>query len=130
MSITNQFNRQYARTIVVDIGIKNIGAGNETKAKLPQGTLLQSVQFVTVVAFNSATTATGTVTDGTTVFVNAVDLKTVGSETVANAPKFYPAGGELTFSAAETGAGATAGRALAVVTYVSAGGGDEVYGPS
>lgn len=125
---TKQSNRQLPRTIVVDLGVEQMGAGNEVTAKLPMGALLQSVQLLTVTAFNSVTTATATVSDGTTAFVSAADVKTVGSETVANAPAYYPAGGTLTFSLAETGATATAGRAIAVASYVLAGGGDEIYG--
>lgn len=125
---TNQFNRQKPRSIVVDLGVAQMGAGNEVTAKLPMGALLQSVQLLTVTAFNSATTATATVGDGTTDFVAAQDVKTVGSETVANAPAYYPEGGTLSFSLAETGAAATEGRAIAVASYVLVGGGDEIYG--
>lgn len=128
MAKTNEFDRQKVRAIVADITPANMGAGNEIEAKLPQGALLLRVALVTATAFNSGTTATGTISDGTTTFANAVDLLSAGSETVANAPKYYPQGGKLTFSAAQTGAAATAGRAIAVAEYVQLGVGDEVYG--
>lgn len=125
---TIQFNRQNVRAVLVDLGVKNIGAGNEVEAKLPQGTLLLRAKLFTVTAFNAGTTATGTIGDGTTTFVNAQDVLTVGDETVANVPKFYPQGGKVTFSLAQTGTAATAGRAIGLLEYVQLGVGDEVYG--
>ena len=65
--------------------------------------------------------ATATITDGTTALVSAVDVKTTGIETVAVAQKFYADGGTITFSLAETGATATAGRAIAYVSYIQLG---------
>ncbi len=128
----NQFNRQAPRQIVVDLGVDNVGADNKITAKLPMGAFLQSVQVLGVEAFNTGTTGTATasVGDGTTVFANGVDVKTVGNKTVANAPKFYPQGGTLEFSLAETvvDTAATAGRVLAVASYVVVGAGDSVHG--
>lgn len=126
--MSNQFNRQFARKIVVELNPDTIGAANKVTAKLPQGAILLSVVLLTATAFNSATTTTGTITDGTTVFANGVDLKSTGSETVANAPKHYPQGGTLDFSVAETGAAATDGLAFGIVEYVQVGSGDEIYG--
>ncbi|WP_339830297.1 hypothetical protein [uncultured Arenimonas sp.] len=125
---TNIVARQMVRSVVADLGPSNMGAGNGFTAKLPQGAVLARLIALTITAFNSATTSTLTVTDGTTVFVNAVDVQSTGSETVANAPKFYPAGGELQFNLAETGAAATAGRVVVIAEYYSVGIGDEVYG--
>ena len=122
----NVFETQKPREIVVDLGIANIGAGNGVTAKLPTGALLTRVLLLTTTAFNG-TTNTATIGDGTTTFANAVDLTSAGSETVAGAPKFYPAGGTLTFSLAQTGT-ATAGRALALAEYVIVGAGDDIYG--
>lgn len=127
-----QTNRQFGRQIVVDLGVANIGAGNEVTAQLPMGAIVKSVQVLGVEAFNTGSTgtATATVTDGTTTFADAVDVKATGSKTTANAPKFYAAGGELTFSLGETvvDTAATAGRVLGIVDYVLVGGGDEIYG--
>lgn len=125
---TNRFQRQHPRYIMVDLGVDNIGAGNGYTAKLPQGALLLGTGVQTVTAFNSATTTTATVTDGTTTFVNAVDVKTTGAETAANTPKFYATGGELQFNLAETGAAATAGRAIGYAWYIQLGVSDEVHG--
>lgn len=120
--------RQMVRSVVADLGPANIGAGNGFTARLPQGAILARLIALTVTAFDSATTTTLTVTDGTTVFVNAQDVQSTGSETVANAPKYYPSGGELQFNLAETGAAATEGRVLVVAEYYAVGNGDEVYG--
>ena len=65
-------------------------------------------------------TNTVNVTDGTTVFVTAQDVKSVGSETVANVPKFYATGGTITASLAQTGA-ATAGLVIVEISYVQEG---------
>ncbi len=71
----------------------------------------------TVVAFNSATTATLSISDGATTFAAAVDVRTVGAEVVANLAAFYPSGGTLTISMVQTGAAATVGRVIVVATY-------------
>lgn len=126
----SQFNTQFGRKVVVDLGVEDIGASaaNKKIVKLPQGAILTSLALLTVTAFNSGTTTTATIGDGTTTFANAVDVKSTGSETVTGVPKFYPAGGTLEFTLAQTGTAATTGRALAVVDYVITGGGDEIYG--
>jgi len=126
MAVKNAFNRQKVLAIVADLGIGNIGAGNEVTAKLPQGALVVDVQSHTVTAFDG-TTNTATITDGTTAFVSAVDVKSTGIETAAVAGKFYPQGGTITFSLAQTGT-ATVGRNIGVVQYVQLGVGDAVYG--
>lgn len=125
---TRQINHQRVRAVVVDLGIENIGAGNGITVKLPMGAIVLRLLPKTITAFDSATTATHTVSDGTTTLVNAVDVKSAGNETVANVPIHYPNGAELTFSLAETGAAATVGRVLDVLEYVLSSGGDEVYG--
>jgi hypothetical protein len=111
MTAKNIFGRQSPAIAMVDLGIANIGAGNEITVTIPPGGVLADLKFLTTTAFDG-TTNTATVSDGTTTFVNAVDVKSTGSETVANVPKFYPSGGTLTFSMAQTGT-ATVGRALA-----------------
>src|SRR3546814_13560688 len=108
---TNQFERQPVQAIVVDLGPENMGPGNGYTAKLPMGAAVVDADLITVTAFNSATTATGTIGDGSTNFVNAQDEKTTGPETAAVSYKFYPEGGTMEFILAETGADATAGRA-------------------
>lgn len=125
---TNRYQRQVPQYIMVDLGIENIGADNGYTAKLPQGALLLGTGLQTVTAFDSGTTATGTITDGTTTFVNGVDVKSTGAETASNTPKFYPQGGTLQFNLAETGTTATAGRAIGYAWYIQLGVGDTTYG--
>ena len=115
---TNAYERQPAQYVVVDLGVANIGTGNGYTAVLPRGAQIVAVGLNTVTAFNSGTTATGTITDGTTALVSAQDVKTTGIETVAVAGKLYPDGGTIQFNLAETGAAATAGRAIGYVGYV------------
>lgn len=109
---------QWPLAVAHSLGIANIGASNGAEFKLPPGALLLRIAVVTVTAFNSATTTTLTVGDGTTTFASAVDVKTTGSETVANAPKYYPTGGTVSITLAETGAAATAGEAFVVAEYI------------
>lgn len=123
---TNQFNRQEVLSAMVDLGVANIGTGKGYTAVIPRGALIISAGLYTVTAFDSGTTATGTITDGTTALVDAQDVKSTGIETVAVAQKFYPDGGTITFSLAETGTTATAGRAIGYVNYIQLGCGDYI----
>lgn len=123
---TKQAKRQYERNILVELGPGNMGAGNEVTARLPQGAWVTNVVPVTETAFNSGTTATMTVTDGTTVFVNAQDVKTTGIETAAVTQKYYPQGGTLTCSLGQTGTAATSGRALVKISYLQSDVEDEI----
>lgn len=129
---TNVDNRQYTLAAVAQLGVANIGAGNGVEMDLPPGALLLRAYVLTDVAFNTAGTGTAalTLTDGTTVFANAVDVKTTGNETVANAPKFYPNGGVLAASITEVldTTAANAGRVSVVAEYVIIGRAHEVQG--
>ena len=118
---TNAYERQHAKYVMVDLGIANIGTGNGYTAAIPRGALIVSAGVITETAFNSATTTTATITDGTTALVSAVDVKTTGIETVAVAQKFYASGATIQFNLAETGAAATAGRAIGYVSYIQLG---------
>lgn len=129
----NQFNRQDILAIVVELTPKNSGAANSVKAKVPQGAHVLDVDLFTAQAFNTGGTTpvvTGSIGDGTTTFVNAQDLSSAGNETAAVEKKFYPTGGEITFSIAESAASglvpATAGRAIGVVQYVQLGRGGAI----
>lgn len=137
MGITNQFNRQSKQEIVVVLTPATVGSDNAVTAKLPMGALITNVELHTVEAFDTSgadSTITGTITDGTTTFVNAQDLKSTGKETVAVAFKHLPQGGTLTFSIAEAATvpanlvPAKNGKAIAVVSYVIEGAGCSVYG--
>lgn len=124
---TDQFNRTKTKYAMVDLGIGNIGTGNGITAKVPRGSVLVAAGVTVAEAFNSGGTtpvATVNVGDGTTDFVAAQDAKTAGTKTVANLGKFYPAGGEILFSLAESGAPlvpATEGRAVGYIAYLQLG---------
>lgn len=122
MTVKNIIDRQLLKSGSAVLGIANIGAGNEVTFGIRPGTHLLRVMVHTVTAFDG-TTNTATVGDGTTVFANAVDVKTAGSETVANAPKYYPSGGTLTVSLAQTGT-ATVGEVVVVYEYILRDNGD------
>lgn len=115
---TNFSDRQTVLGAVAEVGPRNMGAGNGVDISLPAGAVLLRLIVLTTTAFNSVTTATLTVSDGTTTFANAVDIKTTGSETVANVPKYYPTGGKLSVTLAQTGGDATAGAAVVIPEYV------------
>lgn len=118
---TNVYQRQHPEYAICDLGIANIGTGNGYTINVPAGAFVTQVALNTVTAFDSGTTATGSIGDGTTTYVNAQDVKSTGIETVAVVNKFYPDGGTITVSLAETGTTATVGRAVAVVGYVGLG---------
>lgn len=129
MAITKQVDRQRVLAAVADVGIAQIGVAgaNGIAMIIPPNAVVLSVEGLTTTVFNSATTDTLLVTDGTTIFINGADIKTaVGVAVTANAPKFYPSGGTITVSAAETGATATAGRTIVTVRYIVVGRGNEV----
>ncbi len=118
-------DRQHPKGATADLGIANIGTGNGVTIAIPVNALLVRMFAVTITAFNSSSTNTLTAGDGTTTFVNGVDIKTTGSETVSNTPKFYPTGGTITVSLADTGEMmATAGRVMVVVEYYVLNNGD------
>lgn len=129
------YERQTVLAILADLGVENIGSGNGVTAKLPQGALVVGVGLLGVEAFNTdgtTPTATATVSDGTTIFVNAQSVATTGDKTVEVNRKFYPTGGEIIFSLAEGAASglvpATEGRALGIVQYIQLGRGGEIQG--
>lgn len=120
---TKIIDRTYPMGQAAAMGIANIGADNGVSFAVPMGAIVVRVVALTTTAFNSGTTATVTVGDGTTTFVNAQDLLSAGSETVANTPKLYPTGGTITATLAETGTAATAGAVYVYVEYVRPGNG-------
>lgn len=115
-------DRQWPLSAMVQVGTANLGAGNGLELVLPPGALLLRLGVFTATAFNG-TTPTLTAGDGTTTFANAVDIATVGAETVAGVPKFYPTGGKITV----TGAGdSTSGLAFVTAEYVVKDRGNEI----
>lgn len=110
--------RQYVLSAMAEVGADNIGADNGVRIPLPGGAMLLRLEVVVTTVFDSETTTTLTVGDGTTTFANAVNAQTLGSKTVTNVPKFYPVPGGLEVVLAETGDPATAGKAYVVAEYV------------
>ena len=116
MPQTTVVERQYPLIATAIVTKANIGAGNEVLLKIPAGAYVMGVQAFTTVAFDG-TTNTITLGDGATTFVSAQDVKTLGLETAAVANKYYPTGGTITVSLAQTGT-ATVGQAIALVEYI------------
>lgn len=126
MATKKNIERQWALKAFATVGPANMGSGNGVTMQLPPGALLLGIEVFGTVAFDSGTTATLTVGDGTTTFANAVSVLTVGTKTVTNVPKYYPTGGTLTVSLAQTGSDATAGEAVVVPDYVIRDRGNEI----
>jgi len=118
MSASNFSDRQTVLGAAAVVGPANMGAGNEVNIALPAGAVLLRLLALTTTAFDSSTTATMTIGDGTTTFASAVDVKTLGAETVTNVPKYYPTGGTLSVALAQTGTAATVGAAVVAPEYV------------
>ena len=117
---TNAYERQPAKYVMVDLGPSNIGSAGYT-AVIPRGALVVAAGLITVTAFDGTGTVTGTITDGTTAFVSAQDVKTTGIETVAVAQKFYADGGTMQFNLADANSNSAAGRAIGYVAYIQLG---------
>ena len=124
MTVKNIIDRQLVKSGSAVLGIANMGAGNEVTFGIRPGTHLLRMMVHTTTAFNSVTTATVNIGDGTTTFVNEVDIKTTSSDPAANVPKYYPTGGTLTASLAQTGGDATAGEVVVVYEYILRDNGD------
>lgn len=122
MSVTANVSRQASLFAFVDLGVANMGAGNGISVLLPAGAQMVNIAAHVVTPFNSATTATVSASDGTTTFISAEDAKAAAltNVTVDVPKKFFPSGGTVTFSLAETGATATAGRIVGWVEYIVA----------
>jgi len=109
--------RQYPLVAITPVmGIANIGAAAGYDIKIPPGAYVREIYADTLIVFDG-TTNTITITDGTTVFVNAQDIKSLGRETTAVVGKYYPAGGTISVTLAQTGT-ATVGAVIASVMYV------------
>ena len=122
---TNQDIRTKAVIAEYMLGIGNIGAGNAVTISVPRGATVTRIVALTITAFNPGGTGTATLTvgDGTTTFVNAQDVESTGSETVANTPKHYADGGTISASVTEVvdTTAATAGKVHLIVEYVQTG---------
>ena len=110
--------RQYPLSAMAQLSIANIGAGKGVDIELPAGAFLKGLNMGVGTAFDSGTTTTVTISDGTVTFANAVTVKATGPVTVTNVGVFYPNGGTISVTLAETGATATAGAAVVAAEYV------------
>jgi hypothetical protein len=110
--------RQEPAYAIAQCGISNIGAGNGLTIPLPVNALLLDIVADTTTAFNAGTTATLTASDGTTTFINAVSVAATAHAQGANIGKFYPSGGTLSITLAETGTAATTGNTFVSAKYV------------
>ncbi len=129
MATTNQFNRGYVKTISFKLKKGNNGAANAITAKLPQGALLVDSDAVSVTPFDGTGTVTATLTDGTTAFVSAVNVKdAAGVETVAVASKAFPSGGVLQAYISDANGDSTIGEVWLTASYIETNGSNEVYG--
>ena len=130
MSTTSAFNRGEVKTAVARVSKAHNGAGNGITIKLPNNTLLCRMIPASVTAFDGTGTVTITSTDGTTAFLNAVNVKdAVGFETASTAPpKFYPTGGTITTYITDQNSNSATGDAFVLYEYVELSGGCEVYG--
>lgn len=118
--------RQHPLSACVNAGIAQIGSGNEVVFKVPPGGYVDSVDFQVITAFDGTGTVTATLTDGTTVFINAQTVKSTGAVTAAVSQKFYPNGGTLTLSIADQNSNSANGQLVGFVNYKSIYRADEV----
>lgn len=129
MSTSNQFNRVAVKSIPLRIGPDNNGIANAVTAKLPHGAMLIGVVPASVTAFNGTGTVTLTVTDGTTAFVNAANVKdAAGIETAAATAKAFKTGGTISGYITDQNSDSDAGEAWVALQYIEVGGTNEIYG--
>ena len=129
MATTNQFNRGEPKIIAIKLTKANNGAANAVTAKLPQQAYIVDVKAHAPTAFNGTGTVTATLTDGTTAFVSAVDVKTAaGPVTAAVVQKPLPVGGTLQAYIADANSNSSAGEVWMSVTYIEMYDSDEIYG--
>ena len=128
MATTRIIDRQKIKVASTFMGVTSIGAANKHEFGVRPGTEILRMVAHTITAFNcgGTGTATLTVTDGTTTFVNAVDVESTGSETVTGVPKYYPTGGTISCTITEVvdTAAATLGEVMISYEYIIRGNGD------
>src|SRR5579859_8161080 len=111
--------RQWTLRALAQLGIANIGAGNGVNFPINPNDVLESLDIDVTTAFNSGTTATLTVSDGTTTFANAVDITTTGRKTVSGLGKVYTSSATLSVTLAQTGTAATTGAAVVSPSFAN-----------
>ena len=112
---TNKYVRQAPKTAMAVLGISNIGTGNGVEFVVPPGSHVYGINAYVSTQFNG-TTNTISASDGTTTFISAEDVKTAGVIAVDVAQKYFPNGGTIGVTLAQTGA-ATAGVVSVVLSY-------------
>lgn len=119
MANTANTSRQSPLHAMAKFTKANLGANGFT-FDLPAGAFLLGNGAHVVTAFDSATTATITATDGTTTLINAQSIKAAAltDVTVAEPTKYYPSGGTITVTIAETGTTATVGEVVYWLSYI------------
>lgn len=117
MAFLKNAGRQYPIVAVQQVDYTSTA---EDAVTLPVGARVLGVNFYTDVAWNSATSAAISVGDAgsATRYINAQDIKTLGSETAVQAVGYsYPSGGQIKVAVANVGA-PTAGSGTLIVQYV------------
>lgn len=121
---TSVYARQSPKVCQAVLGVSNIGASNGVSFAVPPGAHVYGIAAYVGTQFNG-TTDTLTVGDGTTTFISAEDIKTAGVVTVDVAQKYYPDGGTISATLAETGT-TSAGAVSLVFSYAINGAIDSV----
>lgn len=122
MALQRKADRQSPLEAIIDISYADpvaYGAA-ENAFQLPQNAIVIGGDLTVLTAWNSATTATLSLGDGSsaTRYANAVDLKTV-ARTALTATGYKHAAAEwLKATLAQTGAAATAGAARLRISYI------------
>lgn len=129
MTTTNQFNRTEAKVIAIKLTKANNGAANAVTAKLPQQAYIVDIKANAPTAFNGTGTVTVSMTDGTTTFISAEDVKTAAGPVVVDvAQKAFVAGGTLQAYIADANSNSSAGEVWISVSYIEMYGCEDIYG--
>lgn len=118
-------DRQYPLHAVAKMTSEDFGADGALELGIPANAVLLSVSSLTTGAFD-ATTATLTVTDGTTSFMTDADVKAAGADVGTGVPKYYPTKGKLKATLGGTDTPGTTGTVIVMLSYVIVGRGGEI----
>lgn len=122
MALQRKADRQSPLEAIIDISYADpVAYGTAENAfQLPQNAIVLGGELTVTTAWNSATTATLSLGDGTlaTRYANAVDLKTVARTALTPTGYKHTVAEWLKATLAQTGAVATAGAARLRVSYI------------
>ena len=118
-------DRQYPLYAVAEMSFEDGGADGAVELGLPANAVLLGVSSLTTVAFDAATAAL-TVTDGTTAFLSAADVKAAAADVGTGVPKYYPTKGKLTATLTVPTPIGTAGKLIVLASYVVVNRGGEI----